>query len=306
MIIDAFIMNDELDLLELRLGQLDSVVDYFVFVEADRTFMGTSKPLYYQDNKQLFSKWHGKIKHAVCPPSQAGSWEFEKVQREVLVNMIHSLNPSEDDTLSFSDLDEIPNPDVIKSYTPDMGLRTLRQFTFYYNFNHCMNYGGRAWSRARIGRIRDMHDRGGVVEFRGGVGDMDPNFPYIDNGGWHGSYFNQTVEKTRRKVYSISHDDLHPYIKARTDKQIAEDILNGSDLYHRYGIGDAEYWETTDPRLPPYFLQNQERFKMFTNQYFYDTNKQLLEGMTQDESPNRNSERTAPQRVERRYKRNLA
>ena len=51
MIIDAFIFNDELDLLELRLGQLDSVVDHFVFVEADRNFMGTPKPLYYQENQ---------------------------------------------------------------------------------------------------------------------------------------------------------------------------------------------------------------------------------------------------------------
>lgn len=308
MIIDAFIFNDELDLLELRLGQLDSVVDHFVFVEAERNFMGAAKPLYYQENKQLFSKWHNKISHVICPPSQAGSWEFEKVQREVLVNMIHRLNPSEEDTLSFSDLDEIPNPEVLKSYTPDMGLRTLRQYTFYYNFNHCMNYGGRAWSRARIGRIKDMHDRGGVVEFRGGVGDMDPNFPHIENGGWHCSYFNQTIEKTRRKVYSISHDDLHPYIKARTDKQIAEDIVNGRDLYHRSGIGDAQHWATTDPRLPSYFLQNQERFKMFTNKFFADANKHLLEQQetTQHEDTNRHSERTSPQRVERRYKRNLA
>lgn len=306
MIIDAFIFNDELDLLELRLGQLDSVVDHFVFVEAARNFMGAPKPLYYQENQQKFSKWHSKIRHAVCPPSQAGSWEFEKVQREVLVDMIHSLNPSEDTTLSFSDLDEVPNPEVVKSYTPSMGLRTLRQFTFYYNFNHCMNYGGRAWSRARIGRIKDMHDRGGVVEFRGGVGDMDPNFPFIENGGWHGSYFNTTVDRTRRKVYSISHDDLHPYIKARTDKQIAEDILNGRDLYHRAGIGDAEFWESNDPRLPSYFLQNLERFKMFTNQHFYDTNKQLLQGMTQYESTHSNSECPTPKRLERRYTRHVA
>lgn len=276
MIIDAFIFNDELDLLELRLGQIDSVVDRFVFVEAERTFMGTPKPLYYQNNKSLFSKWSHKIVHKVCPPCDAGSWEFEKVQREVLVDMIHSLNPREDDTLSFSDLDEIPNPEAIKKYTPDLGLRTLRQYTFYYNFNHCMNYGGRAWSRARIGRIKDMHDRGGVVEFRGGVGDMDPNFPYLENGGWHGSYFSPNLDRIRRKVYAISHDDLHPYIKARTDKQIAEDIFYGRDLYHRHGIGDAETWSSDDPRLPSYYLQNLDRFKMFTNDYFAEKNKELI------------------------------
>jgi hypothetical protein len=36
MIIDSFIFNDELDMLELRLGQLDNVVDHFVFVEIGR------------------------------------------------------------------------------------------------------------------------------------------------------------------------------------------------------------------------------------------------------------------------------
>ena len=44
MIIDSFIFNNELDLLELRLEQLDAVVDKFVFVEATTTFMGQGKP----------------------------------------------------------------------------------------------------------------------------------------------------------------------------------------------------------------------------------------------------------------------
>jgi beta-1,4-mannosyl-glycoprotein beta-1,4-N-acetylglucosaminyltransferase len=276
MIIDAFIFNDELDLLELRLGQLDEVVDYFVFVEARRTFMGTPKPCYYLDNKERFAKWNAKIIHAAPGFGTDSAWAFEKIQREVLVSMIERLHPNPNDTLSFSDLDEIPNPEVVKAYTPDMGLRTLRQHTFYYNFNNHMDYGHRSWSRARIGRIQDLHDRRSIVEFRGGVGDMDHNFPFIENGGWHGSYFNQTIEKTRRKVYSISHDDLHPFIRSRSDKQLAQDIYNGVDLYHRSGIGNGEFWESNDSRLPPYFLANQERFKMFTRDYFAETNKELL------------------------------
>ena len=276
MIIDAFIFNDELDLLELRLGQLDQVVDKFVFVETGRTFMGGPKPLYYRDNKNLFSRWAHKIVHASPELGNAGPWQFEAIQREVLVGMIRDLNPTPDSTLSFSDLDEIPNPEVVKNYVPSLGLRNLLQHTFYYNFNHHMNYGGRSWSRARIGTVGHIQERGDIVSFRGGPGDMDPNWPSLDNGGWHGSYFNTTVEKTRRKVYSISHDDLHPYIKSRTDNQLAQDIANGRDLYHRSGIGDAERWDTNDPRLPFYFLENKERFKMFTNDWFVENNKHLL------------------------------
>ena len=85
------------------------------------------------------------------------------------------------------------------------------------------------------------------------------------------------MESIRKKVYSISHDDLHPFIRSRSDKQIAEDMYKGRDLYHRSGIADAETWSSDDSRLPPYFLENKERFKMFTNQYFYENNKHLLE-----------------------------
>lgn len=276
MIIDAFIFNDELDLLELRLGQLDSVVDRFVFVETPRTFMGAPKPCYYRDNAHLFSRWHHKIVQVSPELGNAGSWEFEKIQREVLVDMIRRVSTSPEDTLSFSDLDEIPNPEVVKSYTPELGLRNLLQWTFYYNFAHMMAYGGRSWSRARIGTVGHIAERGSIVDFRGGPGDMDPNWPSLENGGWHCSYFHPTIEKIRRKVYAISHDDLHPYIKSRTDQQIAEDIFYGRDLYHRYGIGDAQPWAADDPRLPSYFLQNRERFKMFSHAYFMEVNRHLL------------------------------
>ena len=266
MIIDAFPFNDELDMLELRLGQLDAVVDKFVLVETNLTFTGTPKPLYYRENKHLFEKWNHKIVAVDSQTPRQGAWYFEMVQRNVLKDVIKELASNVEDTISFSDCDEIPNPEVLKTYTPDMGLRNLKQYTFYYNFNHLFNYGDRSWSRARIGRVSDfLH--WGAYEFRQGPRDLDGTFPYIDNGGWHGSYFKPSIPEIRTKVNSISHDDLHPYIASRTDAQIADDIYNGRDLYHRAGIGDAQRWSTTDPRLPSYFLNNLDRFKMFTNEY---------------------------------------
>jgi beta-1,4-mannosyl-glycoprotein beta-1,4-N-acetylglucosaminyltransferase len=281
MIIDSFIFNDELDLLELRLGQLDSVVDYFVLVETSRTFSGMPKPLYFLENKSRFDKWNHKILHASPELGGAGSWEFEKIQREVLVGMIRSLNPGLHDTLTFSDCDEIPNPEAIKKYDYSMGLRNLKQYTYYYNFNHLFDYGNRAWSRARIGVVEHMYDHG-AMGFRGGWPegqDMNASYISMENGGWHGSYFHTPLEQIRRKVNSISHDDLWPFINGRTDQQIADDIHNGRDLYHRAGIGDAVWVDTNtaeDHRLPPYFLANKERFKMFTDAHFMEKNKHLF------------------------------
>lgn len=276
MIIDAFPFNNELDILELRLGQMDSAVDQFILVETDLTYMGTPKPLYYQENKHLFEKYNHKIIAVDSHTPLQGAWYFEQSQRNALTDVIKGLSPDLDSTIVFSDCDEIPNPEVVKNYTPDLAIRNLKQYTFYYNFNSLFDYGNRAWSRARIGTVRHFY-HWGAYEFRQGPRDLDPSYPSLENGGWHGSYFSSTVDSIRKKVYSISHDDLHPYIRSRSDKEIAEDILNGRDLYHRYGIADAQHWETNDSRLPPYFLANQERFKMFTRAYFEEENKGLLQ-----------------------------
>ena len=108
--IDAFPFNDELNMLELRLGQLDEVIDYFILVETGRTYSGLPKPRYYQENKDRFVKWNHKIIASAPNLGNAGSWEFEGIQREVIVGMIRGLNPDPQSTLTFSDCDEIPNP----------------------------------------------------------------------------------------------------------------------------------------------------------------------------------------------------
>lgn len=275
MIIDAFPMNDELDMLELRLGQLDSVVDKFILVETNLTYRGQEKPLYYQQNKHLFERWNHKIVAVDSHTPRMGAWYFEIAQRNVLSEVVKGLNPSEEDTIVFSDCDEIPNPDVVLYYTPDLGLRNLKQYTFYYNFNHMFNYGDRSWSRARIGRVKDFL-QWGAYEFRQGPRDLDLTFPSLENGGWHGSYFG-LLPRIRRKVDSISHDDLSPFIHSRTNQQLAEDIFYGRDLYHRQGVADAQHWNTNDDRLPSYFLGNRERFKMFTNEFQYFENRKLVD-----------------------------
>jgi beta-1,4-mannosyl-glycoprotein beta-1,4-N-acetylglucosaminyltransferase len=277
MIIDAFPFNDELDMLEMRLGQMDEVVDHFVMIEVERTYRGDPKPLYYTQNKERFAKWNHKI-HCITPNlGLAGSWEFEVIQRNALLDTIKSLSPKEEDTITFSDCDEIPNPVVVREHTPRLGLRNLNQYTFWYNYNRLFNYGGRSWSRARIGTIKEMYERG-PMHFRGGPqDDMDPNFPSIDNGGWHGTYFGSSIERIRRKVHSFSHDDLVPFIDSRTDKQIAEDMHNGTCIYHLAGVGTAEHVSSDDPiRVPPYFRRNQERFSLFTDAFFCEKYKDLL------------------------------
>jgi len=305
MIIDSFPFNDELDLLELRLGELDAVVDHFVFIEVKRTYRGQKKPLYFTENASKFAKYAKKL-HCITPElGNAGSWEFEKIQRNVLADVVRSLSTSPDDTISFSDCDEIPNPKVLAEYTPDMGLRNLKQYTFYYNFNCLMNYGRREWSRARIGTVQDFL-KWGPVEFRGGPRDLDHTFPSIENGGWHGSYFNITLEHMRRKVHSISHDDMDQAVDTISDKELVRRVLNREDLFHRNGVGIGEWVDTMDPiRHPSYFLKNLERFKMFTAEHFEKMLPNTTQEIVKNESPHSDSECKTPISVEAGHKVNV-
>lgn len=72
MVYDCFCFFNELKLLEVRLEELNPVVDVFVLVESTRTFTGNPKALHFQNNKHLFSKHADKIQHIVVdelPPA---------------------------------------------------------------------------------------------------------------------------------------------------------------------------------------------------------------------------------------------
>jgi len=56
LLVDAFIFYNELKMLEYRLETLYNDVDYFVLVEATKTFTNNDKPLYFNENKERFSK----------------------------------------------------------------------------------------------------------------------------------------------------------------------------------------------------------------------------------------------------------
>lgn len=58
---DIFIINTELDMLELRLEELHEQVDYFVVVESRTTFVGDEKPLYLRENWDRFQPFHHQI-----------------------------------------------------------------------------------------------------------------------------------------------------------------------------------------------------------------------------------------------------
>ncbi|KAF9942137.1 hypothetical protein BGZ67_002772 [Mortierella alpina] len=142
-VFDVILLNDELDLLEIRLNELHTVVDVFFIMEAEYTFSGKPKPLYFRDQESRFRPFRDKIVHVIIPhlsPEdeaqyvQDGGWAKEKFARNRGFKIATDRRkPCDGDWVVLSDLDEIPRRsflETVKAPDPgtDIGRRLLEGF----------------------------------------------------------------------------------------------------------------------------------------------------------------------------------
>ena len=200
---DCFTFFNELDVLEWRLHELEDVVDWFVLVEATRSFHGDLKPLYYQLNAARYSRWADRIRHVVVEdmPSQPTDdphrmYEVEGIQRDAMVRGMPDLRVK--DVVLVSDLDEIPRADLVAKYSPRVsgsgtGL-TFRQRLFYYALD--VEFPHDPWRGTRILDALQFYRLGGMQARIAGYRDVPEPLYH----GWHFSFFGGEevmVEKVR-------------------------------------------------------------------------------------------------------------
>ncbi|KAJ0881488.1 putative beta-1,4-mannosyl-glycoprotein 4-beta-N-acetylglucosaminyltransferase [Helianthus annuus] len=66
-VFDAIIFSNELDLLEVRWGELDPYVTKFIILESNATFTGLPKALTFASNRGRFSRFEEKIVYGFLP-----------------------------------------------------------------------------------------------------------------------------------------------------------------------------------------------------------------------------------------------
>ncbi len=118
---DCFTFFNEFELLELRLKLLNPIVDYFVIVEANKTQRGVKKKFNFEERKNEFSVYAEKIIYikVMDLPEYTGEmdWAIENFQRNCITRGLKNCKPN--DLVIVSDLDEIPNPDLLKALCED-------------------------------------------------------------------------------------------------------------------------------------------------------------------------------------------
>lgn len=226
---DGFTFFNELDILELRLAELNSVVDRFVVAEATRTFSNEPKPLHFAENCERFKRWADKIVHVVVDdlPAEGDAWDREAFQRNAVARGLKDASP--DDIVMLSDVDEIPFREHVAALTPEAvaGHIWFIECDYYtYKLNLAINDKWVGLCAVRALQKRHLPALQGLRAFRARQSRSLPfavnqainvaknvfrvgrplTHRLIEHGGWHFTFMN-TPEKIQYKIKSYAHQE---------------------------------------------------------------------------------------------------
>ncbi|KAJ4192057.1 hypothetical protein NW755_004193 [Fusarium falciforme] len=274
-IYDLFMVNTELDFLEIRLKTLYDHVDYFVIVEAPLTFQGGPKNLTIRNNWERFKPYHDKmIYHELEYPKDfkpLRHWDREDLQRNAMFEQVFPKlsgpqTPVDGDVLLVADVDEIPRPaTLLVLRTCNFPRRlTLASKFYYYSFQFL--HEGPEWPFPQATYYGGM--RGTILP--GNLRTGDAGVPFLRdlekgvlaNAGWHCSSCFATVDQFLNKMASFSHEWMN-HESFRNRDRIAAAVRQGVDLWGRKVDKFRRIENNVD--LPRCLLEDRERFRYMLN-----------------------------------------
>ena len=265
MIYDCFSYWDEDLLLDLRLHTLDKFVDYFVVVEGNKTWQNNHKEFRFDIN--MFSKFKEKIIYVRVDdlPDGQNPYLRENHQRNSISRGLKKA--SENDIVIISDLDEIPNPEVIKNFNKKMRFAVFEQKHFYYKFN-LQSKNNPYWLGSRICLkeylispqwLRDLKFKKRpfwrLDKFR--LNNI------IENGGWHFCNLKKP-ESLLYKYKNLCETDDPIHFKEKIDEkylnieEIKKRINEGQDII---GRKDNFIKVNLDNSFPKFLINNQSIYR---------------------------------------------
>lgn len=271
-IYDCFPFFNELELLELRLHELDPVVDKFVLVESTKTFQKEAKELHYLKHRDRFKAFEAKIIHVVVDRfpgffskfRRPSAWDMSNHQKAAIKHGLVNCRP--DDVIIVSDLDEIPRADKVSAYATVPGTKVFQQRCYSYYLNcqlqTCpaelcvVKYNDMMYWK---GPVMDSYANfKNVQEFRKRRNKTGAGIVQVEEGGWHFTYLGG-VEAVMYKIRSLEHASEEKYqFSYLSDRAAVAQMLNaGKDLYGR----DHRYqFVAFDASYPAYLRENSEKF----------------------------------------------
>lgn len=273
MVYDCFPFFNELDMLKIRLEIMDPIVDKFVLEESTVTFSGESKPLYFQENIEMFEKWKHKIIHIVVDDCPKGlpTHDMDKYQKDHLLKGLEDCK--EEDICIFSDVDEIPNTKTLLNLFPEMEMGKIYHLAqrMFYCFLNAEEVSGKLlsnsgefegiakpqWLGSKVFYYKSLQGRG-FFDLRDKK--AKENGIRIPEGGWHFGYMGGMGEKNLAKrigdkVVAAAHQE---YNEEEILAQVVDRIMTGQDIFGR----DAVFrWVEIDESYPRYLQEHKKEYE---------------------------------------------
>ena len=296
LIFDFFLASQEKDMMEIRLRELEHVVDIFVPVESRMTFTGHWKPLQFPTlYKDLPGYVIGKIRYLVLDSLPGdGAWAREHHHRGALLQLglkSPGISPGEGDILLISDADEIPKPMFLYALKHCSGViypHSMQTMLHYYSFNryvwwfvHCrsmycihstksppkLTNVSPVRRRLREGKQGSSWEQPKVMLYTAaGPNDAEAlrgsRLHVYTNTSWHCSSCFNTISAVVTKLRSFSHTEADTDAN-RDPSTIVERVRSGNDLMGRLELWGPEPFEkvTADQLdLPQFITEHPTRF----------------------------------------------
>lgn len=255
---DVFTYNGEREILNLHLSILDKHIDKFIIVEANKTFSGFDKPMYFFQQQRYFKKWWPKIDYyvvnkwddpqiwdlALNSPNTKGAdhWKREFYIKESIHKALKASHVQDDDLLFIGDVDEIIDPDSeFESDTPVKA--KLRVYTYYLNNESNEEFHGTLM--ARYGDIKDKclnHLRSDTSLYSNG--------PYL---GWH--FTSQGGIKELQRKLNDSYT-TETYNTMAVQQNLPENYKNRKDF-----LGRDFQFKVSEENWPQYLKDHKKDYK---------------------------------------------
>lgn len=300
LIVDACLLFNEIDLLEIRLGELWDAVDRFVVVESDRTHAGNPKPFFFEAHASRFQPFAAKILYHKFrtdeSPGASGQartttearFELEVAQRDAIGTAISQSGLRDDDIVVLCDVDEIPRSAALATLPERLSRKAFSIFVLH-NYRGYVNslsdtaLNGAAFlgpvacrwktmqrigaNKVRMGERRSAH----VLEGR------RRRWDYVEDGGWHLSSLGG-AEAFWAKAQNFHHvEDPNRVVRvpeAAQPLQVFEGALSREECartqagYLAHG-GDPRFSPLRfdefriEQDIPDYLRDHKERFRRF-------------------------------------------
>lgn len=266
---DCFPFFNEVDILEIRLHELNSAVDKFVIVEACKTHQGKPKKSHFLENKERFKEFLHKIDyHFIDLPESKDPWVRERYQRDFIQKALEKLSLGPRDLVIVSDLDEIPKSSKVRaakkmllSEGVNFFIFNLETYIYFLNMyaidakwapTYAASYQFFTTMTPSLLRAKSQWKDTGMTKT-----------VIFQKSGWHFTWqggFEAALKKFDAYAHEFFDKDGNKIYGEQVVDQILDALSNTKNAIngHGFGCGSRLKWQKIDGRFPKFVQKNKK------------------------------------------------